>query len=242
MIENAPPYISIVFILTTFLTAGFLVYSIRRAKSETVPSRLLFFTLPFWMIFTAVLSLGGFYQSIDSLPPRVFAFGVFPALAFIAIYFVFFRKTFIESLNLKVLTMLHVVRLPVELVLLWLFQAGLVPQLMTFEGRNFDILSGISAPIIYFLAFRAGRTNRTLLIVWNFAALALLFNIVITAALSLPSPIQRFGLEQPNVAVMYFPYIWLPAIVVPIVFFAHLTALWQLLHRRDDGHIISAAN
>jgi hypothetical protein len=228
MIENAPPYISIVFILTTFLTAGFLVYSVRRAKSETASSRLLFFTLPFWMIFTAVLSLGGFYQSVDSFPPRVFAFGVFPALVFIAIYFVFFRSSFINSLNLKVLTMLHVVRVPVELVLLWLFQAGLVPQIMTFEGRNFDILSGVSAPFIYLLAFRGGRTNRTLLIIWNFVALALLFNIVITAALSLPSPMQRLGLEQPNVAVMYFPYIWLPAVVVPAVFFSHLAALWKL--------------
>jgi len=46
--------------------------------------------------------------------------------------------------------------------------------------------------------------------------------------LSLPSPIQKFGIEQPNVAVAYAPFIWLPAIVVPIVLFSHLAALWKL--------------
>ena len=180
------------------------------------------------MIFSAVLSLGGFYQNTDTFPPRVFAFAVFPALAFIAAYFVFFRSSFIDRLSLKALTLVHTIRLPVELVLLWLFQAGTVPQIMTFEGRNFDILSGLTAPLAYFLAFRSGRINRGVLIVWNLFALLLLFNIVITAALSLPSPMQRLGLDQPNVAVMFFPYIWLPAVVVPIVLFSHLASLWQL--------------
>jgi hypothetical protein len=78
---------------------------------------------------------------------------------------------------------------------------------MTFKGNNFDILSGITAPIVAWLAFRNGKTNNNLLIVWNIFALLLLFNIVIIAAFSLPSPIQKFGLDQPNRAVMYFPYI-----------------------------------
>ena len=40
------------------------------------------------------------------------------------------------------------------------------------------ILSGITAPIVYFLAFRKGGVNRWLLIVWNVVALGLLSNIV----------------------------------------------------------------
>jgi hypothetical protein len=237
MIESVPAYVSIVFILTTFVTAGFLVYSIKRTDTEASSSRILLFTLPFWMIFSAVLALGGFYQTIGTFPPRVFAFAVFPALAFIILYFIFFRSTFIERLNLKALTLLHLVRVPVELVLLSLFYAGAVPKLMTFEGSNFDILSGLTAPIVYVLAFRSGRTNRTLLIVWNLLALGLLFNIVIIAALAIPSPFQRLGLEQPNVGVMYFPYIWLPAVVVPIVLFSHLAALWNLFKDSSAGRL-----
>ena len=29
-------------------------------------------------------------------------------------------------------------------------------------------------------------------------------------------------------AVLYFPFIWLPSVVVPIVLFSHLASLWKL--------------
>lgn len=228
MIENLPGYISITFILTTFLTVGFFLYAVRQTVFETRPAKLLIFLLSFWLIFQAVLALNGFHQVTEILPPRVFAFGVFPTLLLILVYFIFFRKNFIEPLPLKILTLLHVIRIPVEIVLYWLGQNGQVPPLMTFEGRNFDILSGITAPIIYFLAFRRDQTNRPLLIVWNIFALLLLINIVTTAILAFPSPWQKIAFEQPNRAVMYFPFIWLPSVIVPIVFFSHLTSLWKL--------------
>ena len=234
MIENLPGYISITFILTTFLAVGFLFYALRQSVFETIPAKILLFIIPFWLFLTATLALGGFYQKTETLPPRIFLFAVFPALLLIILLFIFFRKPFIEKLPLKVLTLLSIVRIPVEIVLLWLFQNNLVPQAMTFEGRNFDILSGITAPIIYWLAFRNGQTNRSLLIIWNFFALILLFNIVITAFLAVPSPIQQIALEQPNRAVMFFPFIWLPALVVPIVFFSHLASLWQLFFRKQN--------
>jgi hypothetical protein len=163
----------------------------------------------------------------------VFAFGVFPALAFIAVLFLFFRADVIHKLSLKTLTLLHMIRVPVELTLLLLFYQQLVPRVMTFEGMNFDILSGLTAPIAYYLSFRNGETNSSVLIAWNIFALLMLVNIVSIAALSLPSPIQQMAFDQPNIAVMYFPFIWLPAIVVPIVLFAHLAALWKLLVGRS---------
>lgn len=162
------------------------------------------------------------------------SFAVGPALIIILLYFLLFRSSFIERLSIRVLTLLHIVRVPVELVLLWLFQAGAIPRAMTFEGLNFDILSGISAPLIFWLAFRRGQTNKPLLVVWNIAALALLLNIVIVALLSFPSPMQRVGFDQPNMGVTYFPFIWLPALIVPIVLFSHLAALWQLLFRKTS--------
>ncbi len=234
MIENLPSHISITFILTAFLTVGFLFYAIRQSVFETIAAKILLFIIPFWLFFSAVLALGGFYTSTNIVPPRVFLFAVFPALFFIILYFIFFRKTFIEKLPLKTLTLLSVVRIPVELVLLWLYQNGQVPEIMTFEGKNFDILSAITAPIVAWVAFRNGKTNNILLIIWNIFALLLLFNIVIIAAFSLPSPIQKFAFDQPNRAVMFFPFVWLPSIVVPIVLFSHLTSLWKLFKNSTD--------
>lgn len=228
MMENLPAYVSVIFTLTTFLTVGFFLYAIRQGAFQTLPAKILISLTAFWLLFQAVMAMGGFFTQTGMFPPRIVLFGVFPVLLLIIAYFIFFRENFIERLPLKVLTILHVIRIPVEIVLFWLFQNRLVPEVMTFEGRNFDILSGLTAPIVFWLAFRGGKPNRTLLIVWNIFALVLLVNIVTIAVMAMPSPMQRLGLDQPNLAVFYFPFNWLPSVVVPIVLFAHLASLWKL--------------
>jgi hypothetical protein len=228
MIENLPAYVSVTFILTTFLTVGIFLYAIKRGAFTSTATKFLSFLLPFWLIFQATLGIGGFFLNTEAVPPRLFLFAFLPSLAAIILLFIFARKNFIEQLPLRALTYLHVIRIPVEMVLLWLYQGGQVPQLMTFEGRNFDILAGITAPIMAWLAFRGGKTNRPLLIIWNLFALGLLTNIVINAVLSFPFPLQQFAFDQPNRGLLYFPFIWLPSTVVPIVFFCHLASLWQL--------------
>jgi hypothetical protein len=226
--ESLPAYVSIVFILTTFATVGFLLQTAKAAGMQSLPTRILLFVLPLWIVFQAVLAIGGFYQDSASRPPRILVLGVLPSLAFIGLYFIFFRVSFIERLPLKLLTILHVIRIPVEIVLLWLFIGNQVPQMMTFEGRYFDILSGILAPIVYFLVFRGGALRGWILIVYNILGLILLANIVSIAVMSLPSPLQQMAFDQPNRAVLFFPYISLPTIVVPIVLFSHIAALWKI--------------
>jgi hypothetical protein len=231
--ETLPGYVSIVFILTTFASVAFLLQAAKRIGLQTLPSRLLLFLLPLWIFFQVMLGVGGFYQVTDVLPPRIAVFGVLPAVLLIVVFFVFFRTSFIEKLPLKHLTLVHTIRIPVEIVLYWLFLGGAVPQLMTFEGRNFDIASGVLALITYVIAFRGGIVNRRLLIAFNLIGLILLANIVSIAILSLPTPLQQLAFAQPNRAVLYFPFNWLPTIVVPIVLFSHLASLWQLSSRKD---------
>ena len=198
------------------------------AGTNSLPYKILLFALPLWLLLTGFLATTDFYRQ-DSLPPRVVAFGVLPSVLLMLVYFIFFRRSFIDKLSLEMLTLLSIVRFPVELVLHWLYQAGQVPRIMTFEGWNFDILSGVSALMIYLIAFRKGRINRFLLIIWNIAALCLLINIVTIAVLSFRGPMQRLAFDQPNMGVTYLPFIWLPAIIVPIVLFAHVSSLRQLL-------------
>lgn len=233
MIEGLPFYITATFFITTLLTVWFLFRAVQPADKQALAYRLLVFALPLWMLLTGYLSTTDFYRNATAWPPRVGAFAVVPAVLFIVAYFVFFRVQFIDLLSLNTLTLLHVIRVPVELVLHWLFQAGQVPRIMTYEGWNFDILSGLTAPIIYWIAFRNGKGNRPVLIIWNLAALGLLVNIVTIAILSFRSPIQRLAFDQPNVGITYLPFIWLASVVVPIVLFAHLASLYKLLRKKD---------
>ena len=233
MIEGLPVYIPVVFVLTTLFTVGIFSYAVVKAGLGSLPAKLLLAFLAIWTILQTVLALNGFFQDFETVPPRTFAFGPMPFFILTIAFLVFFPD-FVSKMPLRILTWIHVIRIPVELVLLWLFQNGLVPVEMTFEGRNFDILSGITAPVVYFLAFRVGKVNRTLLIIWNLAALALLVNIVSIAVLAFPSPFQMVGLNQPNIGITYFPFVWLPAIVVPIVFFSHIASLWKLIDHKLD--------
>ncbi|MEO7264954.1 MAG: hypothetical protein ABIW38_08580 [Ferruginibacter sp.] len=222
--ENLPVYIPIVFALATFLAVYFFYKAAHHSKTGLI-------ILLVWMALQACISLTGFYTHTKTNPPR-FILLAGPAVLFII--FLFATKTgriFIDSLSLQFLTLLHVVRIPVELVLFALYLHNAVPRLMTFEGRNFDMLSGISALFIYYFGFVKKQAGRNVLLVWNIICLGLLLNVVINAVLSVPTSFQQFAFDQPNIAVLYFPFTWLPAVVVPLVLFSHLAAIRKLVKR-----------
>ena len=223
--ENVPAYVGIIFGLTTLLTIYFFALA-------TTQMRLVLSILFIWLAAQAVISITGFYYRNTHAQPPAFLLATLPNMLVILVLFITKRgRTFIDGMNLKVLTILHIIRIPVEIVLLWLCMHKVVPQIMTFEGRNFDILSGISAPFIYYIAFRKETYNKWVLLVWNIICLILLINIVSIAILSAPFAFQRFGLDQPNIAVLYFPYNWLPACVVPVVLLSHLASIRLLLKK-----------
>jgi hypothetical protein len=220
--ENVAYYIHAAFVLTTLFT----VYIFYKAAHQ---SKTVLTIITGWLTIQSMISLNGFYTITDTMPPR-FLLAIAPPLLFILILFATAKgRSFIDRLNMKALTLLHIVRIPVELVLWWLFVHKTIPQIMTFEGRNPDILSGITAPVVYYFAFVHKKISNKVVLVWNIVCLLLLFNIVITAILAAPTPFQQLAFDQPNTAVLYFPFIWLPCCIVPLVLFAHLVAIRRLL-------------
>ncbi|MDO7849698.1 hypothetical protein Q5H92_25270 [Hymenobacter sp. M29] len=194
-------------------------------------SRLTLGVLLGWLALQSTVALRGFYAITNTVPPHALGL-VGPPVLLIGLLFATARgRRYLNGLDLKMLTLLHAVRIPVELVLFGLFAQRAVPELMTFAGRNWDILSGLSAPLVYFLVFTRQVPGRVGLLVWNFICLGLLLNIVANALLSVPGPFQRLAFEQPNVAILRFPFNLLPAVVVPLVLLAHLAAIRQFMRR-----------
>ncbi|ABG59534.1 hypothetical protein [Cytophaga hutchinsonii] len=220
--ENLPSYICIAFVLTTLLTIFFFYEAAGRSKTTLI-------VLLAWITLQALISTTGFYTVTDSLPPRFLLLVIPPLLTILVLFNTSQGKDFIDRLDVKVLTLLHVVRIPVEIVLFCLFLYKQVPELMTFEGRNLDILSGISAPFIYYYGYVKQKLSQTVLLAWNIICMGLLLNIVVYAVLSTPVPFQQFAFDQPNVAVLYFPFVWLPCCVVPLVLLSHLVSIRKLL-------------
>ena len=231
MLSGLPFYIPLLFIFTTLVTFLFFVAVVKKNNSNK-RTILVCVIIIIWLALHAILSLSHFYTVTNSIPPR-FALMVAPAFLFILILFINpGGRRFIDNLSMKILTQLHVVRVFVELILWSLFVYKYIPQLMTFEGRNFDILSGITAPFIAYYGFVKRSLSNTFMLVWNVICLLLLINIVVNAVLSAPFPFQQFGFDQPNVAVLYFPFVWLPCFIVPVVLFSHLVLIRKLLNKQ----------
>ncbi|RZJ49011.1 MAG: hypothetical protein EOO44_19085 [Flavobacterium sp.] len=235
MLENLPIYIYLTFGLTTVVTFFLFCWIIKTSKSLTTRknSTIIIFSLIIWLAIQAVLTLKNVYNSdTNSFPPQILLFGILPTLFTIIVLFSMKKgRQFIDNLSLTKITYLNIVRIPVEIVLFWLFLNKAIPELMTFEGRNFDIIAGVTAPIVAYFGLVNGQIHRKTVLVWNFICLGLLINIVLNAFFSTPSPVQKFAFEQPNIAILNFPFSWLPTFIVPIVLFGHLVSIKQLLKR-----------
>ena len=228
-----PIYIPVIFVLTTFIT----IYIFYLASQK---NKLLLIVTAGWMLLVSVVAATGFFLETGTLPPRILVLVLFPMLGIVFCFITQYGRKFIDSFDSGRLTFLHTIRIPIEMVLLWLFMYKFMPRLMTFEGRNFDIISGLTAPLIYYLGFVRRKLSANSLIVWNFLCLAILLFTVSNAILSAPTPFQKFAFDQPTVAVLYFPFVWLTAVVVPIVIFSHLISI-RLLVKQVKRRKIPAA-
>jgi hypothetical protein len=232
MIQNLPIFISLFFGLTTIATLLIFYWAVKKSDFNNKAQYLLL-GMVIWLILQAVLTLNNVYNTdTQSFPPKIMLLGILPTLLVIVFLFSTNKgKQFIDSLPLTTITYLNTIRIPVELVLLWLFLNKAIPELMTFEGRNFDILAGISAPFVAYFGFIKGKINRKLILGWNFICLALLMNIIFLALFSAPSPFQKLAFDQPNIAILNFPFSWLPTFIVPIVLFGHLASIRRFLKK-----------
>jgi hypothetical protein len=118
-------------------------------------------------------------------------------------------------------------RIIVELLLHRAYVEGLMPVQMSYSGRNFDIVTGITAlALAVWLA--TGTRSRGLVLAWNTLGVVLLANILIVALLSAPTPFRAFMNEPANVWVTRAPWVWLPTVMVFAAVFGHVVVYRRL--------------
>ena len=172
-----------------------------------------------WMGVTLWLADRGTFLDWDTTPPP-FALLVVALLALgVAISFGP-AGTRLAHLPLWTLVAVQAFRLPLEIAMHALVSRGIMPEQMSYSGRNFDVLTGAGAIVVAALV-AAGVAGRKTVMVWNVAGLALLVNIVTVAILSTPR-LAMFGPDRLNVFVFYPPFVWLPAVLVLAALAGHL--------------------
>lgn len=178
-----------------------------------------------------------FISYLSFPPPAIFPLLIIPTIAF----FLFWKFTEFKNLLLEVslekLTLFQMYRFVPEILILLLINESLMPSVMTFTGRNFDVLIPLTSPFLYYLSFVVFSKNINLqkntLLIWNFLGIMILSNTIITGMLSLPTPMQEFGFDLPNTIVMEFPVYLLPGFLVPIAFAIHGLSIYKILNAKS---------
>lgn len=235
--DTIPNYVAGTFIAIVVSVLAFLFYAVNSASSgkKTLTPYIVLVVLSGWIILISILTFNGFFEDFGN-PPRLMLFVAVCMVTILLLLAFPHSRAFLNEIPITTLHYLHIIRVPVEMVLLWLSAYAMVPQELTFEGSSLDIISGISAP--FAAVFMVGSRSKSKIgaIIWNLMALGLLINVV-GRAIALTPYFYNPGIEDAvgNTAVFYFPYVLLPTFVVPAVFFSHLVSLSQLLFKKDQS-------
>jgi hypothetical protein len=183
-------------------------------------------TLFAWFAFAALLGVSGILANPTLRPPGI----VYVFLPTFALVVTLVRSRLgaliAASVPVALLIGLQSMRVVVEIFLDRLWHAGLLPTMMTFHGANFDILIGLSAPLVA-AAYATGKLDPRWAFAWNVAGLGMLANVVVRNVLASPA-LHVITTNVPNTAIGTFPYSLLPAFIVPLALTTHVVALRAL--------------
>jgi len=188
-----------------FFKKGVLQAKIDREKGAAFQGKIMLIMVA-WLMILAVFSLSGFFLNFGTLPPRMM---LVPLLAIIGIVLLYRSKLFAQiakAVEPEYIMFFQFFRVPLELFLWLTFAKGILPQQMTFEGLNFDIIPAFLGPIIAYFVFIKKAWPKWIALTWNIFGIATIITIVAIATLSMPTPFRLFQNEPSNTLIAYFPY------------------------------------
>jgi hypothetical protein len=179
---------------------------------------------------SAAAAISGLLSRFDVLPPPM-AIMVLSVLAIsFALGFSKLGGEVAAERSFAALVGIQSFRLPLELVMHHAYEKGIMPVQLSYSGYNFDIVTGIGALILGILLFRGAAVPRWAIWAWNLWGLYCLAAILFVAVAGSPM-VRLFGDESRdlNTWVLFFPYPWLPVILVTVAISGHILVTRKLL-------------
>jgi hypothetical protein len=181
-----------------------------------------------WMTAHALVAESGVLEGGPPIPPRVA-----PYLGVTMVICVLFTRSRAGELlarhtPLAALVAFQGFRLPLEIWLHAMYDAGHVPVQMTWSGLNFDVVTGVSALAVGALAWR-GAAPRALVWAWNVLGSVLLVVVVAIAFMSAPTALRVFT-DGPSLdLVLHAPFNWIATVLVASALVGHLIVFRRLM-------------
>jgi hypothetical protein len=177
-----------------------------------------------WLGISSALVKSGFVSG--SPMPNLIIFFISANAAAAILGFSRMGKAIACSTPVWILILFQSFRLPLELVLhSWALQ-GTIPETMTWTGRNFDIIAGISALICAPLAKKSAD------VAWlaNIIGIVSLLNVARVALFSSPLPFA-WKVDPPLQLAMHLPYSLIATVCVAGALAGHIILTRALIRR-----------
>ncbi len=224
-------YIALTILMSFIILIGYYktakkLLSQKEVKSYTIK---IIVGLFFWFLYTFLIANSGFLQDY-SLPPRFPLLLVVPAFIFIGFFLYRHRNSnIIKSIPTPWLVYFQSFRILIESLFVASVAAGFLHPEVTFEGYNYDILFGLSALIVGFLAFNRKVISNKGLLLWNYLGLAVIAFIIFLFTTTTYFP--KFWGSEVTLAtkeMVTFPFVLVPAFLMPSAVFMHIVSILQL--------------
>lgn len=183
---------------------------------------------------TALFASLGIFANFSFFPPPMAIMLLGMIIISFIIGFSSFGKETALHLSFATLIGLQCFRFPLELIMHNAGNLGIMPPQLSFSGYNFDIITGILALVIFILYLIKIEPPKILIWLWNIWGSYCLVAIIVIAVTT--SPMMRSFGDDPknmNTWVLYFPYIWLPVVLVTIAISGHIIIWRKLLMNRE---------
>ena len=238
-LDKVPLRIELLFLAAVLGVLALLVLAVHAAAQRTKQHEVGLWTVrvaagaAIWLASTGLLANEGVLLDF-SFPPKMFFLLLVSVTLACSVAFSRVGSVLVAGIGPVGLVAFQFFRLPVEIFLHGMYEAGQVPVQMSYAGLNFDIFTGLTAPAMAWLLWR-GKLGRVGLWGWNLFGLLLLVNIVTVAIFSMPTEFRVFMNEPANLFVAYVPYVWLPAVLIPAALLGHLLVFrWLWADRRGE--------
>ncbi len=179
-----------------------------------------------WLAYISILSLEGVFSNA-SMPPRIPLFLIIPAFLFFIYFFTNSKfKKIIDATPAALPVYFQSFRIIVELLLFWSFTEGLLPKAATFEGYNFDIIIGITAPLLAFYKLNKRKEHKGIILAWNITGLLTL--LVVVFILISHAYFNTFRNEKESIlnkGFGIFPFTFLAGFFMPLAVFMHVFSI-----------------
>jgi hypothetical protein len=179
-----------------------------------------------WFLAVTAAAVSGAW--LDPGSPRALGYIVPALLLAVVLWRAGWLQAAVQTMSPAAIPWLQTLRIGGGLTIIAAWAAGLAPWGWAAPAALGDVLVGLGAAAVAFLLGTGLSWSRTAAQVWNVFGLVEVAYVVVRGLLAAPGPQQRIFENPPNLLPAVFPFLYLPAFILPLTVVLHLLSLRQL--------------